>query len=127
MITYTRIDFSKNWNNKLLCDIFSTIRPSHKKYGIDEVFDIRIDERFFCYAKVLKSENKTIKEIISSGAHLVDTGLNEKNFFNLMSNMYSKKTWWKGENTEMKIIFLEKIQQLTIFDDGRFSDKPITS
>jgi hypothetical protein len=36
--------------------------------------------------------------------------------------MYSKKSWWKGEDTEMKIIFLEKIQQLTIFDDGRFPD-----
>jgi hypothetical protein len=118
---YERIEFSKNWNNKLLCDVFSTIRPSYKKYDVDEVFDIRIGERFFCYAKVLKSENITLKEIIFSGAHLVDTGLNGKDFFGLMSNMYSKKPWWKGEDTEMKIIFLEKIQQLTIFDDGKYS------
>ena len=117
---YERIEFSKNWNNKLLCNVFSTIRPSYKKYDIDEVFDIRIDKRFFCYAKVLDSKNITIKEIILSGAHLVDTGLVGKDFFTLMSNMYSKKNWWKGEETEMKIIFLEKIQQLTIFDDGKF-------
>ncbi len=117
---YERIEFSKNWNNKLLCNVFSTIRPSYKKYDVDEVFDIRIDKRFFCYAKVLTSKDITLKEIICSGAHLVDTGLNEKDFLTLMSNMYSKKNWWKGEETEMKIIFLEKIQQLTIFDDGKF-------
>lgn len=117
---YEKIEFSKNWNNKLLCNVFSTIRPSYKKYDVDEVFDIRIDKRFFCYAKVLISKDITLKEIICSGAHLVDTGLNAKDFLTLMSNMYSKKNWWKGEETEMKIIFLEKIQQLTIFDDGKF-------
>jgi len=117
---FDRIEFSKNWNSKLLCNVFTTIRPSYKKYSIDEVFDIRIKETFFCYAKVLRSDVKTIKEIISSGAHLTDTGLNGGDFFDLMSNMYSKKTWWKGEDTEMKIIFLEKIIQLTIFDDGKY-------
>jgi hypothetical protein len=120
---YERIEFSKNWNNKLLCNVFSTIRPSYKKYDIDEVFEIRIGERFFCYAKVIKSEKTTLKELIFSGANLVDTGLVGKDFLELMSNMYSKKSWWKEEDTEMKIIFLEKIQQLTIFDDGRFPDK----
>lgn len=119
-MNYERLEFSKNWNNKLLCDIFSTIRPVYKKYNVDEVFDIRIGDKFFCYAKVLKQENTTLKEIILSGAHMVDTGLNEKDFLKLMSNMYSKKSWWADENTEMKIIFLEKIQQLTIFDDGKF-------
>ena len=121
---YERIEFSQNWNNKLLCDVFTTIRPFYKKYSIDEVFDVRIGERFFCYAKILKSENKTLKEIISSGVYLTDTGLDEKNFFGLMSNMYSKKTWWAGEDTEMKIVFFKKIQQLTIFDDGKFPVAP---
>ncbi len=123
---YERIEFSKNWNNKLLCSVFSTIRPSYKKYNVDDVFDIRIGERFFCYAKVLKSDKKTLKDLISSGAYLVDTGMNEKDFFSLMSNMYSKKNWWKDEDTEMQIIFLKKIEQLTIFDDGQFPDKSTT-
>ena len=117
---YERIEFSKNWNNKLLCDIFTTIRPAHKSYNIGIDFDIRIGVTHFCYAKVLKSEIKTLKEIISSGAHFFDTGLNEKEFFILMSNMYSKKPWWKSEDTEMKLIFLQKVQQLTIFDDGKY-------
>ena len=121
---YERIEFSKNWNNKLLCDVFSTIRPSFKNYKVDEVFDIRIGERFFCYAKVLKSEIRTINNLISSGVQLIDTGLDGRDFFILMSNMYSKKSWWKGEDTEMKIIFLQKIQQLTIFDDGKFPVAP---
>jgi hypothetical protein len=117
---YERIEFSKNWNNKLLCDVFSTIRPSYKKYNVDDVFDVRIGEKFFCYAKVLKTEIRTLKDIISSGAHLVDTGLDGRDFLNLMSTMYSKKSWWKSEDTEMRIIFFQKVQQLTIFDDGKF-------
>ena len=120
---YEKIEFAKNWNNKLLCDVFSTIRPVSYKYKTDKIFDIRIDERFFCYAKVLKVDKKTIKEIISSGIHCVDTGMNDRDFFSLMSNMYSKKSWWKSDETEMQIIFLEKVQQLTIFDDGKF---PVT-
>lgn len=117
---YQRIEFSKNWNNKLLCSVFTTIRPTYKKYNVDEVFDIRIGERFFCYAKVIKTDIIILKDLISSGAHLTDTGLNGRDFLGLMSNMYSKKPWWQGEETEMKIIFLEKIEQLTIFDDGQF-------
>jgi|ERR1035437_4624798 hypothetical protein len=117
---YDRIEFSKNWNQKFLCNVFTTIRPIYKKYSIDEVFDIRIKETFFCYAKVIKQDTKTIKEIISFGVHLTDTGLNGKEFFDLMSNMYSKKNWWKGDDTEMQIVFLEKIIQLTIFDDGKY-------
>ena len=119
-----RIDFSKNWNNKLLCGVFTTIRPSYKKYHVDDVFDIRIDERFFCYAKVLKSEVMSLKNIIHLGFHLTDTGMNENNFMEFMSKMYSKKSWWNGEETEMRIVFLEKIQQLTIFDDGKYNIAP---
>ncbi len=118
---YERIEFSKNWNNKLLCDTFSTIRPAYKSYNPGMEFDIRIGERFFCYARVLKSDNRTISGIIASGVYLTDTGLNEKEFFTLMSNMYSKKPWWIGEETEMKVIFLQRIQQLTIFDDGKYN------
>lgn len=117
---YERIEFSKNWNNKLLCDTFSTIRPAYKSYNIGEAFDIRIGTTHFCYARVLKSDNRTIKDIIAFGIHLTDNGLNEKGFLSLMSNMYSKKPWWKNEDTEMKVIFLQKIQQLTIFDDNKY-------
>lgn len=117
---YDRIEFSQNWNHKLLCNVFTTIRPSYKKYSIDTTFDIRIKETFFCYAKVLKTDIKTIQEIVDSGLHLTDTGMNSKDFFILMSTMYSKKPWWKGEDTEMKIIFLEKIIQLTIFDNEKY-------
>ena len=117
---YEKIEFSKNWNNKLLCDVFTTIRPAYKSYNTGEAFDIRIGTTHFCYARVLKSENKTLRDIISAGIHLFDTRLNEKEFLALMSTMYSKKPWWKNEDTEMKVIFLQKVQQLTIFDDGRF-------
>jgi len=117
---YERIDFLKNWNNKLLCDIFVIIRPVNKKYSLDQVVDIRIDDKFFSYAKVLKSEIRTLNDIIASGMFLLDSGMNEKDFRDFINELYSKKSWWKNEDTELKIIFFKKITQLTIFEDGNY-------
>jgi len=113
-----RLVFSKNWNNKLLCFVFTTIRPNSNKYKEGDIIDVRINERFFCYAKVLGIQVKTISELIAAGHHRVDTGLSGKEFFELMDSFYSKKIWWKGIETEMQIIFFEKIVQLDIFDQG---------
>lgn len=111
-----KITFSKNWNNKLLCTCFTTIRPQSKKYDVGDVVDIRIEERFFCYATIISKRVLTLQQVISEGYHFTDTGLHEKEFIELMSTMYSKKSWWKNYNTEMQIVFLEKIVQLNLFE-----------
>lgn len=121
---YERINFSRNWNNKLLCNVFTTIKPANKKCNIDDVFDIRIDGQFYCYAKLIKFETKKISEIISFGMNFIDADMNEKEFLEFMTKKYSKNSWWEEENTEMKIVFLKKISQLTIFENG---DYPIAT
>lgn len=118
---YKRINFSKNWNNKLLCNVFSDIKPANSNHKLNDVCDIRIDDRFYCYAKIVKIETKSLSDIISFGINFLDSGMDEKSFLDFISKAYSKKSWWKDKETEMKIIFFEKISQLTIFEDGKYA------
>ena len=64
METKERLEFSKNWNNKLLCTCFSTIRPQSLKCVVGEVFDIRIEERFFCYATVVDKKFLSVAKLV---------------------------------------------------------------
>lgn len=108
------LDFSENWNNKLNCFSFTTIRPISSKYKIGDNIYIRLKERFYGHAKVVDIKIFSIKEIIDLGIYFFDTGLDKKAFFDMMNNMYSKKRWWKDENTKMEVIFIQKIKQLEI-------------
>jgi len=112
----TRIDFQQNWNNKLLCDVFTTVRPSTIKVTNGSRYAIYLRDVFFCYADVLDVETMTLGEIISRNHHLTDTGKDEKFFTELMHNFYHKKTWWKENDSVMNIIYFKKITQTNLFD-----------
>jgi len=109
-----RLVFDKNWNNKLLCFNFTVIVPESDKFEVGEKLDIRIKDRFFCYATISEIKTFKLSEIISAGYNLIDCGLNHKGFMNLMSDKYNKKKWWNGIDTNMKIMFLSKVEQLDL-------------
>ena len=109
-----RLVFDKNWNNKLLCFNFTVIVPESDKFEVGEKLDIRIKDRHFCYATISDIKTLKLSEIISVGYNLIDYGLNNKGFLNLMSDKYSKKRWWNGIDTKMKIIFISKVEQLDL-------------
>lgn len=111
-----RINFQDNWNNKLLGDVFSTIRPVSKKYELSKRYAIYLRDRFFCYVDVVGVDEMSLQEIVNRRIHLLDTGKNEKFFLELMESFYGKKPWWKGADTQMSIIYLKKITQTNLFD-----------
>lgn len=116
---YKRVEFSDNTNNKLLCTVFVTITPVHKGFLLSETCDIRISEQHFCYAKVINTYIASLDSILETGIYLLDSGLSDKTLYlNHIQSLYSKKSWWKGENTAFKVVFFEKVQQLSIFEDG---------
>ena len=117
---FERLSFSKNWNNKLLCQFFTSIRPVSKKYKSDKVFDIRIGDTHFCYAKVVKSIDISLEGVINFGLNLTDNGLPEKEFIEMMDKMYSKTPWWNGRASIMQVVYFEKVVQLNIFEDGLY-------
>lgn len=111
-----RIDFDENWNNKLLGDVFSTIRPATKKYNFAGRYAIYLKERFFCYADIVAIDKFILSEIIDRKIHLTDTGRTEKDFVELIESFYGKKTWWKGNETQFTVLYFKKIVQTNLFD-----------
>ena len=112
--TIKRLDFDKNWNNKLLCFNFIAILPTSAKYEIGEKLDIRIKSRFFCYATISRIKTFKISDIITFGYNVIDRGLEEKEFMESMSEQYGSKKFWNDKDTEMQVLFLSKIEQLNI-------------
>ena len=109
------LDFSINYNRKLNCSMFTAIKPIFIKYNINERVYVRIKGQFYCYATIIKKEIKTLQEIIESGIFLVDVGLRKHDFLELIKKEYSNKKWWKEEQTEFNVYFLEKYVQMELF------------
>jgi hypothetical protein len=118
---YKRVDFSVNTNNKLLCNVFVMITPQHKSFLLSETYDIRILGQHLCYAKVIKTQVTLLRDIMEHGLFLLDSGLsNATSYLEYIQSQYSHKTWWNGENTAFQVAYFEKIQQLSIFEDGLY-------
>jgi len=116
---FKRVDLSENSNNKLLCNVFVMITPMHKSFLLSETCDIRISGQHLCYAKVIKTQVALLKNIMELGLNLLDSGLSdETSYLNRVQGQYLGKSWWNGENTEFQVTIFEKVQQLSIFDDG---------
>ncbi len=111
-----RIDFDENWNNKLLGDVFSTIRPGTKKYNLQGRYAIYLKDRFFCYADIIAIDKFTLDEIMERKIHLTDTGRTDKDFLELIESFYGKKTWWKDGETQLYVLYFKKIVQTSLFD-----------
>lgn len=109
-----RLVFDKNWNNKLLCFNFTVILPISDKYEIGEKLDIRIKERFLCYATISDIKTFKLSEITSLGYNRINSGLEQKEFLELMEQSYGKRSCWNGNDTNMQLIFLSKVEQLNI-------------
>jgi len=74
-----KIKFSKNWNNKLNCEFFTTIRKfNKKKYDFylkyyDVVFDVILKGKKICEAKLVDIEKIKLSEITPALLY-IDTG-----------------------------------------------------
>jgi|ERR1035437_1343757 hypothetical protein len=117
---YPVIEFEKNFNGKLFCDIFTTIVPSKTTYEIRKRFEIRLDNKHFCYAEICDIRIRKIDEIIMSGIAILDSSLLDSNdFLDMMEDKYDKKPWWLSLETKMTVLFLKKVTQLDIFEDEK--------
>ncbi len=101
------LNFSENFNNKFLCFSFIVIDDGRliKEIELYESVQIKIRERHYCYAKLLKKEKMSLEEIILRGYYYLDRNLNEKDYVSL---------WNK---TELNVFYFQKVIQLNLFDD----------
>jgi len=87
-----RINYSHNWNNKLLCTVFTTIRlRNDNKYKCGETYEV--------WCKGRKLYNVIIVEIIHFKLHqlkshvaYIDTGYNLEQTREVIYTMYKNKS-----------------------------------
>jgi len=82
------IKFSYNWNNKLNCFVFTTIRlENESKYKIEETYNIYLKENLIKTAQIIDIKTIYLHQINSYIA-LLDTGYSVAETKELFKKMY---------------------------------------
>lgn len=85
------IPFCHNWNNKLLCNVWSTLRLRNDvKYQLNKAYDIELDGKFYgdCICVFIKHFDFLA---ITEPLFLMDMGYNLENGRKLLKNLYAHK------------------------------------
>jgi hypothetical protein len=113
------INFSYNWNNKLDCLAYSTIRLHKPIYKIGETYDILLKKEFKHKAQIVEIRNLKLNQLNEFIAHL-DTGYSLGELKAILKKMYPKVNF---ETQQLSFILLKKIpiqktQQKGIDNEG---------
>lgn len=102
------IEFSTNWNKKLGCKFFTTIRLiNYAKYHIGNVYKIIRKGDYVLDAKIIKLRHCKLHELPEYTCYL-DTGYSKEETIELFKKMYqSKNIDW--EKQLVSIILLEHL------------------
>lgn len=112
------IKFSQNWNNKLDCSYFTTIRIYTKEkwdyyydlFDSKEEVAVLLKEKIKCVGKIVDIEIRLLKDI-SDFSVMVDAGVDRLTFEQLMESMYRKYPEWNGGFTRMIILCIQKTKK----------------
>lgn len=107
-----RINFSKNWNNKLDCEFFTTVRPVEGKseYTPGETVEICIDHKLFSKAVVWVDYITRIKNVNTIVSH-IDAGLSPEKFYELIKEIYGNESFWKDKDTYVHMLLLKRVDE----------------
>lgn len=83
----SEIRFSRNWNNKLSCDYFTTYRLKSDKFHIGETFRIILGSKLLFYADVVEIED-TFLDKVPDMETMIDAGMSAADFRNMLMTMY---------------------------------------
>ena len=102
-------DFSYNWNNKLNCVAFSTIRlRNDKKYYVGAKGIVRLKGHVKGSAKIVSVSHLKIDKINEAIARL-DTGYSAEECRNLIKEMYKNKMInWATQELSFSILVYDK-------------------
>lgn len=109
-----RIKFIKNWNNKLNCDYWTTIRlytiekyNYYKRNQIVSKFDVMVNDRNYYKANLIDIQVMPFV-LINDYVAYTDAGMSKDELFNMMEKMYSKKPEWKGDETNIMVMTFKR-------------------
>ena len=107
------IQFNYNWNNKLNCNSFSTVRIQNpNKYKVGEIYNIILSNKNgkqnvnYGFAKIMAITDFYLEKVTPAMAFL-DTNYSQEQFINLVKTMY-KNSQIDFTKKKMSFIVLQK-------------------
>jgi hypothetical protein len=114
-----KLDFSYNWNNKLRCRTFTTIRLKNgKKYYPGACFEVCLQGYPKGKAKVVDVKTMKLKDISNWIAYL-DTGYTALETMDIIKKMYKNKPYINWDTQELSYVLLafENQEAIRLFKD----------
>lgn len=87
-MNYQTLDYSRNWNAKLFCPVYSSIRLSGR-LNVGDWVEVTLNDRKHHYEQVISKLPMTIGELTDAICY-PDTGKNRMQTIQIMEGMYSK-------------------------------------
>lgn len=107
------IKFTQNWNNKLQCNYFTTIRSFNpSKYQLYTKFNVLL-KRGNNWEKIGTVEVVNIRNLraidLQANECYCDTGYNKEQTLNIFQKMYSRRSQTYVRTAQMSIITLKQV------------------
>lgn len=102
--------FSYNWNGKLNCNSFTTIRlKNDQKYFVGQELNVYLGKSLFGFYKIQSVKIIKLNQINDWIAYL-DTGYDAEKTKNIVKEMYKNKPSINVETADFHYILLTRIQ-----------------
>jgi hypothetical protein len=115
-----KLIFSTNWNNKLECNFYTTIRIYNpRKHFVNNQFDIYLQRKYRGKAVVI-GVVKTYLHKLNDYVCYLDTGYNKLETIELMKKIYKTKNI-DFSKKQITILILQKIDPLKPVQQALFN------
>ena len=103
-----RLKFSRNWNNKLNNDYFTTIRIADiKRFYVGKTMEIQLNDTHFCYTEIVKTYECFLDELKDLICY-IDTGYNAATAKGMFRRMYEAQNIDFSQK-KIQVILLKKL------------------
>lgn len=93
-----KLNFYKNWNNKLGCDYFPSIRLAKEKYKIGEIYEVWLSNKFLGKCELISKKHMYFNEMTEEMA-LIDSGMKKNELATYLTGLY-------GNLSTKKLLFM---------------------
>jgi hypothetical protein len=102
-----QISFSTNWNNKLNCQAFTTLRiRNDRKYTVGNHYELYLQKKFLALGFCVAIKHFTIDKLNDFIAY-IDTGYDKQEVIEILRKMYPNINIYQKE---FSLILLKKIK-----------------
>jgi hypothetical protein len=87
MITIETLNFTYNWNNKLDCKAFTTIRRTDR-FEVGQHLNVYLNDMLRCHVRIVEKHSFTI-DVLPKILCWLDTGYSKAETIDILTKMYS--------------------------------------